>query len=353
MKRLLLSAVLSIIATSAFAGGFNGSGTYNRFYNWQNDKANNIDITASRFDTEDNGFALGLSTTITKDGQQTTSARIPFALGISADAGSPSAPGYSIIGDLQTGIYQSATGHLDLSISGTRVGGFDSNGLDNTPLGAGTPASGSFTTLTSTGVASIGTSAIGSSSLNVFGNLSVGVGEIATAAPTNGIISQGNIIDSGTLISVGSVAIGTNALGTTPLTLNGITTGQILYGVGTSAIAGTTALPNGTTATTQSSGDSSTKVASTAFANPGSSLGTSGWTELPNGLLFEWGTTSVSSSGTAITFPQAFSTAFYGAFTGKAVGSATVIYSSPSTTGMTATLSGGGPDSTYWMVIGK
>lgn len=59
-------------------GGFNGSGTYQRFYSWTTDAANGIPITASRVDTEDDGFATGLSTCITKDGQTTVTANIPF-----------------------------------------------------------------------------------------------------------------------------------------------------------------------------------------------------------------------------------------------------------------------------------
>ena len=151
MKRLFLAFLLTLIPAVAFAGGFNGSGQYNRYYNWANDKSNGINITASRFDTEDNGFATGLSNTITKDGQQTTTAKIPFILGVSVDAGSAGAPGFSIIGDLQTGFYQSAMGALDAASEGTRVGGFNANGLDNTVIGAGTPKAGSFTTLSATG----------------------------------------------------------------------------------------------------------------------------------------------------------------------------------------------------------
>lgn len=48
---------------------FNGTGTFNRVYSWTNDAANGIDITASRADTEDTGFATGLSQCLTRDGQ--------------------------------------------------------------------------------------------------------------------------------------------------------------------------------------------------------------------------------------------------------------------------------------------
>lgn len=59
-------------------GGFNGNGTYVRYYNWTNDANSNINIRADRMDTECDGYATGLSTCITKDGQTTITANIPF-----------------------------------------------------------------------------------------------------------------------------------------------------------------------------------------------------------------------------------------------------------------------------------
>lgn len=78
MRNLLFAALL-LIAMPAFAGGFNGSGTYVRYFNWQNDKAAGIPVTASRVDTEDDGFATGLSTCLTKNGQTTVTANIPMS----------------------------------------------------------------------------------------------------------------------------------------------------------------------------------------------------------------------------------------------------------------------------------
>ena len=57
---------------------FNGSGTFTRVYNWQTDKANSIKIRADRMDGEDDGFATGLTTCITKDGQTTVTANLPM-----------------------------------------------------------------------------------------------------------------------------------------------------------------------------------------------------------------------------------------------------------------------------------
>lgn len=57
--------------------GFNGTGTYVRSYSWGTDAANGITISSARMDTEDNGFATGLSNCITRDGQSPWLANIP------------------------------------------------------------------------------------------------------------------------------------------------------------------------------------------------------------------------------------------------------------------------------------
>jgi len=56
----------------------NGSGTFNRIYNWATDAGNGIDIEPSRMDGEFDGLATGLSNSIAKDGQTTITANIPF-----------------------------------------------------------------------------------------------------------------------------------------------------------------------------------------------------------------------------------------------------------------------------------
>lgn len=130
--------------------GFNGSGTYVRNFSWVNDKTNGINITASRFDTEDNGFATGLSTVICKDGQTTTTSKIPFAAGVAAGTGSTAAVAYGFIGSVNTGLYQAATNQVNVAAGGSLAGTFTTTGLNATPIGATTPSTGNFTTLTAT-----------------------------------------------------------------------------------------------------------------------------------------------------------------------------------------------------------
>lgn len=59
-------------------GGF-VNGVYQRFYNWTNDANASIPIESSRMDTEDSGFATGLSTCLLKDGTQTVTANLPLS----------------------------------------------------------------------------------------------------------------------------------------------------------------------------------------------------------------------------------------------------------------------------------
>jgi len=74
VKKLILTVLVLLSATAHAA--FDGSGNFNRLYNWQADKAANIKIQASRMDAEMDGMATGLSTCITKDGQTTVTSNI-------------------------------------------------------------------------------------------------------------------------------------------------------------------------------------------------------------------------------------------------------------------------------------
>lgn len=58
---------------------FNGSGVFQRLYNWVNDANAGIKILSTRMDAEDTGFATGLSNCICKDGQTTITADLPMA----------------------------------------------------------------------------------------------------------------------------------------------------------------------------------------------------------------------------------------------------------------------------------
>jgi hypothetical protein len=99
----------------------NGSGTFTRVHNFATDKTNLVPVTASRMDAEIDGIATGLSTAICKDGQTSTSARIPFASGTSAMAGSISGVSYAQTNDANTGMYFPATDEVGLAAGGVAV----------------------------------------------------------------------------------------------------------------------------------------------------------------------------------------------------------------------------------------
>lgn len=56
---------------------FNGAGVFNRLYSWTQDAINGIKIRADRMDSEDNGFAAGLTDCVTRDGQSGWLANLP------------------------------------------------------------------------------------------------------------------------------------------------------------------------------------------------------------------------------------------------------------------------------------
>lgn len=70
---------------------FNGSGVFQRLYNWVTDRDNSIKIRADRMDAEMDGFATALSNCITKDGQTSITANIPFNTYKATGLGNPTA----------------------------------------------------------------------------------------------------------------------------------------------------------------------------------------------------------------------------------------------------------------------
>ena len=81
------AAVLGWVGSGSFAA-YDGSGTYNRTQDYTADRdagpPTNV-ISADKFDDDLDGIATALSLNIVGDGQQTTTAVIPFAFGISSD----------------------------------------------------------------------------------------------------------------------------------------------------------------------------------------------------------------------------------------------------------------------------
>jgi hypothetical protein len=165
---------------------FNGSGVHNRVHDWTQDLAGNIPVTASRMDAEHDDISSSLSSTICRDGQSTTTARIPFASGVSAAAGTAAAVAYAQTNDTNTGLYFPGTDQWGLVAGGTAV------------------ISGTSSGVAVTGTFSASGAAMLSGSLALAGDLSINTNKFTVAA------ASGNTLIAGTAGITGDVAVNTN-----------------------------------------------------------------------------------------------------------------------------------------------
>lgn len=142
--------------------------------------------------------------------------------------------------------------------------------------------------------------------------------------------------------------------GTTAVTQTAGTSGT---SVATTGFVNGTALTltTGSTAATQAANTSNTTVATTAFANPGTTLGGNGFTELPSGLIIQWGETiSIATGSHAITWPESFPNAVYSATFTPTNNSSNgpIIISTLSTSGATLQNNTGNGQEFYYFAIG-
>lgn len=186
---------------------FNGSGTFVINSSGQPVVTNTV-ISSTAFNALTADLGTGLSTTITKDGQTTTTAKIPFAQGLSAAvasnfaAGTVGLPAIYLSTDTTTGLYRIGANNDGFAVSGAKVLDIASTGLAvtgtlsatggyNGTVGATTKNTGAFTTLSSTGTASLCTT----SGLVDIGTADVNIGyskmlSILAPATTAGVLIQ-------------------------------------------------------------------------------------------------------------------------------------------------------------------
>src|ERR1700704_1138766 len=113
-------------------------------------------ISSTHYNNVINDIATGLSLCLTKDGQQTATANIPFGgfratnVGITAIAGSVGTPAINV-SDTGTGLYRSAASELAGAVAGSQVARFASTGLIVT--GTATASTSVVTPLVATGSA--------------------------------------------------------------------------------------------------------------------------------------------------------------------------------------------------------
>lgn len=105
---------------------FNGSGTFQRLFSWVSDAANSIPITASRMDSECDGFAAGLSNCLTRDGQSTPSANIPMGGFKLTGVGDPVSPQ-----DASTKAYADALSNGSVRVANVKSYGAVGDGVND------------------------------------------------------------------------------------------------------------------------------------------------------------------------------------------------------------------------------
>ena len=213
----------------------------------------------------------------------------------------------------------------------------------NATLGGALTTAGAFTTsgafgitLTATGTTTLTLPASGT--VTALGNTTTGSGTTlvlstspSLTTPSLGVATATSINGLTLTSSTGTLTV-TNAKTlsvSNTLTLAG-TDGTTMTFPGTSdtvvGLAATQTLTNKTltsptinggslsstvTGSTQTNGTNNTSLATTAFAYGTLSAASSGYTQLPNGLILQWGVVTASSQGQNVNFPTSFASAVY------------------------------------------
>ena len=158
---------------------FNGSGTYNRSFSWVNDANNNIDILATRMDTEDNGFATGLSDCVTRDGQSVPTANLPMGTFVHTNVGNATArKNYAAAGQVQDG---------SLIYGGTSGGTANAQTLSLTPAITAYVAGQTFQFIpgnANTGATTININGVGAVAITKYGTAALAGGELTPGVVT-------------------------------------------------------------------------------------------------------------------------------------------------------------------------
>ncbi|NOZ37559.1 MAG: hypothetical protein GXP11_05735 [Gammaproteobacteria bacterium] len=158
---------------------WNGSGVFDRDYNWVNDRDASIDITASRMDAEFDNFSTGIQACIAKNGENAATANLPMATFKHTNVGaSSSKTDYVRVQEHQNGTHT------------YKVGGGTANAHTIAPSPSITAyAVGQrfqfIANATNTGAATLATSGLATRAIKLIDG---------SALPANAIVS-GNIID--------------------------------------------------------------------------------------------------------------------------------------------------------------
>ena len=206
---------------------FNGSGTFVINSTGQPVVTGTV-ISSSTFNSLTADLGTGLSTTVTKDGQTTTTAKIPFALGLSAAAASNFAagtvglPAIYLSTDTTTGLYRIGANNDGFAVSGAKV-------LDIASTGLGVTG-----TLSATGVSSFAAGTVGAPSIYLGSDTTTGLYRI-------GANNDGFAVSGAKVLDIASTGLGI----TGTLKLAGATSGTTTV-IATDAVTATITLPSAT-----------------------------------------------------------------------------------------------------------
>ena len=232
---------------------YNGSGTFNINTSGQPVVTGTV-ISSTAFNALTADLGTGLSTAITKDGQTTATARIPFAAGINSSLVTDST-------STTTGSIITAGG---VGIAKSLYVGTGITGALNGTVGATTPSTGAFTTLSATGTLAVGSGnsalkidALGANNFEIYnGALTADGTNYAFAQNYTGANTQVNAASGGqVLLQIAGAtkatldSSGNLGLGGTPVN-SGSTTALTIY----NATAAALYLQNSTSGTTSSDG---------------------------------------------------------------------------------------------------
>lgn len=343
---------------------FNGSGTFTRVYSWTNDAANSINITASRMDTEDNGFATGLSDCVTRDGQSPWTANLPAAGFKITGLGAGSASGDSAnVGQvmLLSGSQQ-MTGSLKPVTGTTSLAPITFTAGTNLTAAAAGAVEWDGTNLYLTQTTGPTRKTVAYSDSNITGSAA----KLTTArsiAMSGDVVWSVSFDGSGNVTAAGTIQAA--AVTSSKIASGTIATGNIANSAVTNALmanmnAHTWKMNN--TGSAAAPVDATTAQALTELGFVTSGIGANGSITLPGGLIVKWGdagATTGSGGTNAVTFGTAFPTAVWSVVCQSAIGGVNAqnsigIKVNPTTTGFTMVNNNASTtDHSYWVAFGN